>query len=106
MDKITTKVDVHYSSLFVMDSRKTETVGEYVKRVRNEKNLTVEEVSNNSGRKADGKNAVSRSYVNKLENEGGNVTAPYLKALAKGLGVPEEEIFAVASGRKLGSKEA
>ncbi|HEY0428187.1 MAG TPA: helix-turn-helix transcriptional regulator [Pyrinomonadaceae bacterium] len=75
-----------------MDSRKPGRLGEFVKKIRSIKNLSVDAVSEKSGGK------ISSSYVNKIENENVNVTTPKLKALAKGLGVTESEIFAVARG--------
>jgi transcriptional regulator with XRE-family HTH domain len=75
-----------------MDNRKPGELGEFVKKVRSAKNLSVEAVSEKSS------GQISSSYVNKIENENVNVTTPKLKALAKGLGITEAEIFAVARG--------
>lgn len=79
-----------------MDSRSGETLGEYVKRIRLEKNLTVKNVSEKSGKNDAGKWNISPAYVNKIENESPNLSAPKLDALAKGLGVSRTEIYAVA----------
>ena len=92
MDKISNIVDVHYSNVFVMDSGTRLKLGEYIKKIRQEKDLSVENVARQSG------GGISGSYVNKIENENVNPTTPKLKALAKGLGVTETEIFAVARG--------
>lgn len=92
MDKISNIVDVHYSNVSVMDSGTGLKLGEYIKKIRQEKELSVESVARQSG------GGISGSYVNKIENENVNPTTPKLKALAKGLGVTETEIFAVARG--------
>ena len=92
MDKLSNIVDVHHITIFVMENRKPGRLGEFVKKIRSAKNLSVEAVREKSGGK------ISGSYVNKIENENVNVTTPKLKALAKGLGVTEAEIFAVARG--------
>lgn len=92
MDKISNKVDVHYSNVFVMDNGTVLELGEYVKKIREDKGFSVDDVARRSG------GGISGSYVNKIENENVNPTIPRLKALAKGLGVTETEIFAVARG--------
>lgn len=79
-----------------MDTQERETLGEYVRRVRNEKDYSLSRVERNSNGEIDG------SYVNRVEN--GlikNVSPEKLKALAKGLNVSEEEMFAVARGKSL-----
>jgi transcriptional regulator with XRE-family HTH domain len=79
-----------------MDSGQEETLGEYVKRIRLEKNMTVKAVSARSGKKPNGSFNISPSYVNKIENENPNPTGPLLDALAQGLGVTRAEIYGVA----------
>lgn len=81
-----------------MHSGQPEKIGDFVKKIRAEKNLSVEDVSNKSG------GEISGSYVNKIENEEVNITIPKLIALSKGLGVPALELFAVVSGIKLDPK--
>lgn len=92
MDKLSNIVDIHYITISVMNSRKPGRLGEFVKKTRTAKNLSVEAVSEKSGGK------ISGSYVNKIENEDVNVTTTKLTALAKGLGITEAEIFAIARG--------
>lgn len=79
-----------------MDSGNGETLGEYVKRIRLEKNLSVKAVSKKSGINTKGKYNISPAYVNKVENGNPNLSAPKLDALAKGLEVSRAEIYAVA----------
>jgi transcriptional regulator with XRE-family HTH domain len=87
-----------------MDSGNGETLGEYVKRIRLEKNLTVEAVSEKSGKNSKGSYNISSAYVNKIENESPNVSAPKLDSLAKGLGVSRAAIYAVAYNIEFDSK--
>ena len=92
MDKISNIMDVHHTIIFVMDSKTPGMLGAFVKKIRASKNLSVDAVSERSGGK------ISGSYVNKIENEDVNVTTTKLTALAKGLGITESEIFAIARG--------
>jgi transcriptional regulator with XRE-family HTH domain len=74
-----------------------ETLAEYVRRVRNAKNLSLSDVERGSSRHG-GK--IAGSYVSRIENGHNNSPGPEkIKALARGLGVPEEELAAVAMGR-------
>ena len=74
-----------------------ESLGEFVRRIRKEKNLSCVDVSKRSARK--GSRRISDSYINRLENDPKlRPTANRLKALADGLGVPAEELFARAIG--------
>lgn len=98
MDKLSNIVDVHHTTIYLMESRKPGRLGEFIKKTRSAKNLSVEAVRERSGGK------ISGSYVNKIENEDVNVTPPKLKALAKGLGVTEAEIFAIARGAEADEK--
>lgn len=78
----------------------TESLADYVRRIRNEKGLSLVDVSARSG------GAVGRTHINRIEN--GFTTNPSprkLRALAVGLGVPEEELFAVARGRMPANKD-
>ncbi|OGH10678.1 MAG: hypothetical protein A3B38_04320 [Candidatus Levybacteria bacterium RIFCSPLOWO2_01_FULL_36_13] len=66
-----------------------EDLGNFIKRVRNEKNLTQEEIAEEAG--------LARSYISKLED--GKFKSPsalILTKLAKGLGISEETIFQIA----------
>jgi transcriptional regulator with XRE-family HTH domain len=75
-------------------SMEHETLADLVRRVRNEKRLSLREVSLRSG------GEIANSHISRIENgESTNLTTEKLQALAKGLGIPEEEIFGVARGR-------
>lgn len=81
-----------------MDSKKRETLGDYVKRIRKEKNLTTTEVEARSRR--GGKKGISNGYITQIENDPSiNPSWNKLQALASGLGVSETEIAKVASGK-------
>ena len=76
---------------------KTESLGDFVRHIRTEKNLSCADVSNRSVRK--GERRIAASYINRIENNPKlKVTANRLKALADGLGVPAEELFARVVG--------
>jgi transcriptional regulator with XRE-family HTH domain len=94
--------DIPYGKRIVVDKEHPkEILADYVRRLRLEKGLSLADVSlRSSGR-------IGKTHINRIEN--GLVTNPgveALRALAKGLGVPEEEIFAVARGKKLEEDEA
>lgn len=91
---LATTEDNYFSRIFVMDSGKTLTLGEFVRKVRTDKGLSVAEVSERSGGK------ISTSYVSKLELEPRvNPSFPKIQALAKGLGVTEAEITGIIKGQ-------
>lgn len=70
-----------------------ESLADYVRRLRGEKRLSLADVAQLSG------GQITRSHISRIENgELTNVGLDKLRALAKGLGVDEEEIFAVARG--------
>ena len=74
----------------------TETLASFIAKVMHNKRMTSYDVQLRSG------NEINQSYVVKLKNgEHSNVSTGKLKALAKGLGVPEEEIFAIARGTQV-----
>lgn len=82
-----------YIKVFAVEN-KSESLAEYVRRVREEKKLSLSDVERQSG------NLITNGYVSRIEN--GyilNVTPKKLAALAKGLGVSEDEVFAVARGK-------
>ena len=95
-----TKVHEHFSvenilySKQVVVSRERETLADYVRRVRQEKSLSLNDVRVRSGYQ------IANSYISRIENaEVTNVVLEKLRSLAKGLGVPEEEVFAIARGK-------
>jgi transcriptional regulator with XRE-family HTH domain len=70
-----------------------EGLDQYVRRILKEKGLSLSEVERRSG------GSISDSYVCGIINGNvGSLTIAKLKALALGLGVPEDEVFAVARG--------
>lgn len=74
--------------------KQLERLSDYIARILNERRLTSYDVQTRSG------NEIGQSYVVKLKN--GDITNPSaqkLKALAKGLGVSEDELFAIARGK-------
>jgi transcriptional regulator with XRE-family HTH domain len=78
-----------------------ESLADFVRRVRSEKGFSLSDVRRNSGLQ------IANSYVSRIENgEVTNVTPEKLKALAKGLKVSEDEIFAIARGKPLNGAEA
>lgn len=75
-------------------------LGKFVLKIRKEKNLSVIDVSNRSA--LFGKR-ISGSYINRIETDPKRqVTANRLLALANGLGVPPQELFALAAGLESG----
>ncbi|MGB7925550.1 MAG: helix-turn-helix transcriptional regulator [Pyrinomonadaceae bacterium] len=85
----------YHSSLFsVESSNKPESLADYVRRVRQEKRFSTTEVERQSG------GDISDAYVTRIENGYvRNVSPEKLRALAKGLQVSEDEIFAVVRGK-------
>lgn len=78
---------------FSSTMRSAETLADYVRRVRADKNLSSGDISKRS------LGEITDSYVNRIENGlVKNVSPAKLQALAKGLGVIESEIFRVARG--------
>ena len=79
-----------------MANRRPETLGEFVRRIREEKGLSLADVSKGSG--CFGKK-IAASYISRIENESTRkITTHRLTALAKGLGIPATELFARAAG--------
>ena len=79
-----------------MANRSPETLGDFISRIRKEKNLSLADVSKQSARYG---KQIAASYINRLENDPKRkVTADRLAALANGLGVPAGELFARAVG--------
>ena len=74
-----------------------ESLGDFVRRIRREKSLSCADVSKRSARK--GQRRIAGSYINRIENHPNlSPTADRLKALAHGIGVPAEELFARVAG--------
>lgn len=76
-----------------------ETLADYVRRVRNEKRLSLADVHVQAKRAG---LAIGKTHINRIENgfiEPSSVTPGKLRALAAGLGIPEDEIFDVARGK-------
>lgn len=75
-------------------STERETLADYVRRIRNEKRLSLREVSLRSG------GQIANSHISRIESgEARGVSVDKLRSLAKGLGVPEDELFSIARGR-------
>lgn len=69
-----------------------ERLGDFVRRIRNEKRLSLADVSKQSALFGP---RISASYVNRIETDPKrNPTAASLKSLAHGLGIPVPELFA------------
>ena len=69
-------------------------LADYVRRIRNEKNLSLAQVSSRShGR-------IGKTHINRIENGTVvRVSLMKLRALALGLDVPEDDLVAVAQGK-------
>jgi transcriptional regulator with XRE-family HTH domain len=86
-----------------VNRKQPEGLADYVRRVRFEKGFSLLDVQRNS------RNQIAGSYVSRIENgiaDADGVTPKKLQALAVGLQVSEEEIFAVARGKSLAAPEA
>ncbi|HKG59545.1 MAG TPA: helix-turn-helix transcriptional regulator [Pyrinomonadaceae bacterium] len=80
-----------------------ECLGDFVRRIREEKGLSLMDVSKRSALFGP---PISGSYINRIErNPKLRVTADRLKALAQGLGIPVQELLAHAVG-KMSREEA
>jgi transcriptional regulator with XRE-family HTH domain len=79
-----------------MPNQNLETLGDFVRRVRWEKNLSLEAVSQRSARFGP---RIAGSYINRIENDPiRRPTVHRLRALAHGLDIPVEELLARAAG--------
>lgn len=79
---------------------KVETLGEYLKRIMSEKRLTMIDVQERSDRR------ITDAYIaNIMKGIANNLSVDKLKALAVGLGEPEETVFKVARGVPLDDAE-
>ncbi len=94
MNRSTERPDdvLHWSS-----RQKKSVVGslpDYVRRLRHERNLSLAEVSARSRGK------IGKTHINRIENGlVSSISLTKLRALAVGLGVPDDEIIAVAQGK-------
>lgn len=86
-------VSSNNASVFAVDSKGRETLADYVRRIRLEKRLSLTDVKRQSH------GLISDAYVSRIENgHSANVSPRMLRALAAGLRVPEDEVFARARG--------
>jgi transcriptional regulator with XRE-family HTH domain len=80
-----------------------ECLGDFVRRIRQEKRLSLSDVSKQSALFGP---PISGSYINRIERDPKlKVTADRLKALAQGLGIPVQELLGHAV-RKMSREEA
>lgn len=94
--------DVENIKVSIVNKKRTESLSDFVRRVRNERGYSLDKVQQLS------LNTINASYVSRIENGQvlqESITAKKLRALAKGLGVSEEEVFAVARGKSLDESE-
>jgi len=78
-------------------SKSTESLADYVRRVRLAKGLSCADVEKQSAR---GGKKIAGGYVNRIENGLAKRVSPdRLQALARGLDVPVDEIWATVSGQ-------
>lgn len=82
-----------------MNRQRKESLADYVKRIRNGARLALSDVERQRAR---GDYKIASSYVSRIENGiARNPSKDKLLGLAKGLGVAEDEVFAVARGKPL-----
>lgn len=78
-----------------------ESLADFVRRVRNEQGWSLAEVERRSGHR------IGRSHISRIENgESPNPSLQKLQALAIGLDVTEEELFARVRGKVLSEPDA
>lgn len=79
-----------------MANRSPEALGDFVRRIRNKKGLSLTDVAKQSGRFGP---SIAASYISRIENDPTRKpTAVALTALAYGLGIPPEEMLLRAVG--------
>lgn len=85
-----------------VNRKQAEDLAEYLRRKLSEdESLTLRKIEERSGGR------ITHSYLSKILNRVVKVPSiPKLKAIAKGLGVTEDEVFAVARGKSLQEEEA
>lgn len=93
-----------YGKCFTVDKKQPESLADYVRRVRiHEKDLSLSEVERNAHAAG---HEIAGSYVSRIENDLiANVSPEKLRALAAGLKVPEDEVFAIARGKSTANGE-
>lgn len=85
------------STLMAKAQETSEELADYVRRIRTSKGLSLNDVANKARQKG---KQISSGYVSQIENRYiVSVTTIKLQALAAGLDISEEEVFAVARGR-------
>lgn len=93
VNKFYNNAKIRFGTHSVVDSER-ESIADFVRRVRREKDYSLAKVREQSG------GNIAPSYLHKIESgDVKNVSPEKLSALAKGLGIPEDEIFAVARGK-------
>ncbi len=86
-------LSVRYIKLSRVAEEEKEDLADFVRRIREGKGLSVNQVALKSG------GGISKAYVSQIENRYvQSVTAGRLRALARGLGISYEEISAIAGG--------
>ena len=84
-------------------SKITETLADLVRRTRIEKGLSLKDVERQSAR---GGRKIAAGYVSRIENGLVKQVSPdRLLALARGLGVPDDELWARVSGKKRSDRD-
>ncbi len=96
-DKSSLSAVIPYATQYVVQTGQgVESLADFVRRVRQEQSLSLVEVERRSG------HSIGRTHINRIENgEQTNPSPRKLQALARGLGVTEEELFAHARGAVL-----
>lgn len=79
-----------------MATRSPEPLGDFVRRIRNKKGLSLKDVAEQSGRFGP---PIASSYVSRIENDPTRKpSADALRKLAHGLGIPPQDLLARAAG--------
>jgi transcriptional regulator with XRE-family HTH domain len=82
-----------------MDREQPESLADYVRGARSRARLSLLDVERQSARSG---YKIAGSYVSRIENGiARNPSKDKLVGLARGLGVPEEEVFAIARGKSM-----
>lgn len=94
--KVGNKRPVEYITLSGVDKKQTEDLSDYLRRKLNEdETLTLRKIEERSGRK------ITHSYLSKILNRVvKNPSVEKLQAIAKGLGVPDDEVLAAVRGKR------